>query len=383
MENNDKRTKILFVITKSNFGGAQKYVFDIATSLPADNFEVFVATGGTGILLKKLHNAKIPTISLSSLERDVDLFHDFTSFFNLLKIFCMEKPHVVHLNSAKAGGLGALAARLAGIPKIIFTAHGWAFNEDRSGVSKLIIKILSWVTVMLSHKTIAVSGAVKTDTISWPFIDGKVAVIRNGITEPSFAPRDEARTQLIKMSGMQIPERAFIVGTIAEWHKNKGLEYAVKSIASLISKHSNLYYFMLGNGEEKATLIASIQRQGMSGHVSLLNIPENASQYLSAFDTFILPSIKEGLPYVILEAGLASLPVIATTIGGIPEVIEHNKTGILVPPRDSTAIASALKRLIDEPSLRTTLGTALKEEVTNKFSFEKALAETITIYTKR
>ena len=121
-----KAKKILFLITKANWGGAQRYVFDLATAL-RNEFDISVAFGQEGLLAKKLREAQITTFPIRALQRDVSISSDVKSFLELMRLFRVEKPDVVHLNSSKAAGVGALAARLAGVPRIIFTAHGWPF----------------------------------------------------------------------------------------------------------------------------------------------------------------------------------------------------------------------------------------------------------------
>ncbi len=379
----NKKTKVLFVITKSNFGGAQKYVFDLATGLPNDNFEVVVVLGGSGTLTDKLVEKGVRIITLASLERNINPLKDFTSFVELWKIFRTERPDVVHLNSAKASGLGALAGRLVGVPKIIFTTHGWAFNEERSFPSRVIIKFLSWITILLSHKTIAVSDAVKNNTKNWPFTDRKVVVIKNGIKEPVFLARDIARAELIKQTGQDVPKDAFIVGTIAELHKNKGLSYAIEAFSKISHKNSFIYYIILGGGEEKHALKNLINEHRLENRVFLLGFVDNAAVFLPAFDMFLLPSITEGLALVIIEAGLASLPIVATNVGGIPEIIEDMKNGLLVRPRDPKAIVDAIQKLIADPSLTTTFGKTLLEKCLAEFSLNRVLTETVAIYTKK
>ncbi len=374
MEQNPRKTKVLFVITKSNFGGAQHYVYDLARELPRAEFEAVVACGGAGTLVEKLIEAGVRTILLPSLARDISLLRDVQSFFALWKLFLVERPDVVHLNSAKASGLGGLAARLAFVPRIIFTAHGWAFNEDRSLLSRTAIKIFSWLTVILTHKTIAVSEAVRDDTQNWPFITGKVATVHNGTEGVGRLSREDAR----KVLGL--PFDVFIVGTIAELHPNKGLPYAIEAIAKLSQKHPDVYYAILGDGEEKARLNALLEAQGLRGRVFLHGFVKDASHYLKAFDCFVLPSVKEGLPYVILEAGLAELPTIATSVGGIPEVIEDQKTGLLVPAKNADALADAINKLITSPALRTSLGTSLHEKVLHDFSLNNMTANTLKLY---
>lgn len=373
MKENSGKTKILFVITKSNFGGAQHYVYDLARGLPRDKFEAVVACGGSGALVDKLNEVQVRTIPLP-LARDINPLRDFTSFFALVRLFRTERPNVVHLNSAKASGLGALAARLSGVPNIIFTAHGWAFNEDRSLLSRTAIRLFSWLTVILAHKTIAVSEAVRRDTQNWPFIKNNVATIHNGVDSILFLSREEARAKL------GLSPDAFIVGTIAELHPNKGLSFAIEAIAKLSKKYPDIYYAILGDGEEKDRLNASVEAQGLHGRVLMLGFVKDASTYLKALDCFVLPSAKEGLPYVILEAGLAELPVIATSVGGIPEVVEDQKTGLLIPARDVVAITNTLDQLISSPTLCTSLENSLQEKVRQDFSLERMVADTAKLY---
>ena len=380
MDKKASKIKVLFVITKSNWGGAQKYVYDLATGLPKDEFDVAVVLGGNGILIEKLNNAGIRTIPLSALVRDVNASQDFSSFLALLKIFRTEKPDVVHLNSAKVSGLGAGAARLAGIQNIIFTAHGWAFNEDRSLLARTIIKFLSWLTVMLSHRTIAVSNAVKKDIDNWPFIDEKIVVIRNGIKVPDFLERLSARNELISKTKWALSQDAFIIGTVAELHKNKGLVYAIEAFAKIASQNPSLYYFILGDGEERSALDRSIRQHQLEGRIFLLGFVEDAARFMPAFDIFLLPSLTEALGLVLLEAGFAGIPVVATRVGGIPEIIKNNETGILVPPRDPVATAEAIKKLFELPELRIKIGTELKEKVLQEFLLKRVVSEAINVY---
>ena len=382
VSNKQNKTKVLFVITKSNFGGAQKYVYDLATNIPKDKFDITVALGGSGLLIQKLNEKGIRVLPIPSLARDVNTANDLSAFFELLSIFRNERPDVVHLNSAKAGGVGALAARFARVPKIIFTAHGWAFNEARSQLQCIIIKFFSWITVLLSHNTITVSDAVKNDTRNWPLMGNKIVVIKNGIKEPEFYTKDSARERLFALAETELTPDAFIVGTIAELHKSKGLQYAIEAFAKLAQKNQNMRYFVLGSGDEKERLDALVRHYGLQERVFLLGFVEDAARFLMAFDVFILSSTTEALGLVLLEAGHAGLPVVASNIGGIPEIIEDGKTGILVQPRDSRGLADAIKKIFDSHTMRMSLGTTLNKKIVDDFSLEKALSKTLSLYEK-
>lgn len=386
-----EKTKILYVITKSDFGGAQRYVYDLATHISKGTYDVIVAFGGEGVLKEKLETAKVQTLSLSSLERDVSIFKEVRSFIALIKILRKEKPDIVHLNSSKAGALGALAVRFAGVldflnpqrptlsPHSVFTAHGWPFKEERPFTERFLIGFASWLTVLFAHHTIVVSEDDRERALWMPFVQEKISVIHNGIEPPLLLSREEARMALTeRMEHPPHPETLWI-GTIAELHRNKGLSYALRALKEIHSKY-NVFYVIIGEGEEREHLEKLSVMLGVSERVAFVGHMNNAASYLHAFDMFLLPSVKEGLPYTLLEAGYAARPSIGTAIGGIGEIITDMKDGILIQPRKPSEIAGALELLIDDPTRRDIFGTALREKVEKEFTLARMLRETVALY---
>ena len=394
VDSNDNK-KILYVITKSNFGGAQRYVYDIATNLHKKGFDITVAMGISpadiqgeeGGLKKRLDNNKIKTITINNLSRDINVFDDLVVFFNLLKLFKKEKPDVVHLNSSKIGGIGALAARFARIPRIIFTAHGWAFNEARSPLKRLAIKFFSWVTVFLCHQVITVSEYDGQQGRTMPFVNKKITIIHNGISEITFLKKNEVRNKLLGWLTPELDEKTVWLGTIAELHKNKGLEIAIKAISRITKdrpspadESRSFVFVIIGDGEERKNLEKLIKKERITDKVFLVGHQDNASSLLGAFDIFILPSVKEGLPYVILEAGKTKLPIIASSIGGIPEIIEDMKSGILIKPKNPNEIAEAIIYLIKNKKKMDEFGKMLHEKVVKEFSIDQMIQKTMRVY---
>lgn len=381
MGNNPSKIKVVFVITKSNFGGAQRYVYELATGIPKNRFESAVVLGGDGLLVKKLSDAGIRTISLPSLLRDVNPIKDLASFITLFRLFKTERPDVVHLNSAKVSGLGAVAARLVGVPRIIFTAHGWAFNEDRSPLSRLIIKLLYFITILFSHKTIAVSEAVAKEAPAYG-IRKKIVVIYPPVSQTSnILKKNAARKHFTEEVSSLHDDGRLWVGIVAELHKSKGIRYAIEAMhdAELQSK---AILIILGEGHERPFLENMIHEMRLEKSVFLVGFRENAADLMPAFDVSLLPSTTEAFGYVVAEAGLAGLPVLASRIGGIPEIIEDGRTGLLIPARDKDAIKTGLLKLANSPSVRAALGAALHEKVASDFSPEKAVRATLTLYEK-
>ncbi len=367
--------KVLFVITKGNFGGAQKYVFDLATSLPKDQFEVVVAMGEGGKLKEKLDTVGIRTIQIGDLKRDINVKNELASFWQLFQIIRKEKPDILHLNSPKAGGLGGVAGRFCRVPNIIFTAHGFAFNESRPIWQKVLIKFFSWLTIVFAHKTICVSGAIKKSFENWPFVKNKMVIVHNGTEKNEYKAKAEARKFLFP----DAPKDTVWIGTISELHHIKGLSYAIRAVRSVLHQHKVIFVVM-GEGEERKKLEELIKNEGLENHVKLVGFVENAPKYLKAFDIFTLTSLSEALPLALLEAGSAELPVVGTNVGGIPEIITDGKSGIVVQPKDIINLTKALNFLIDNKKERALLAKNLKEQVVNNFSKEQMVKKTMAVY---
>ena len=168
-----------------------------------------------------------------------------------------------------------------------------------------------------------------------------------------------------------------LIGTISELHKNKGLDFLISACADL---PENVSVYIIGDGEEKENLVKQIEKLGLQKKVFLLGRIENARKYLKAFDIFTLTSRTEALPYAFLEAGLAGLPVVTSRVGGIPEIVENEKNGILVEVGNVAEIAKSLKNLVLEPQKRASFGLALREKIEKEFSLEKMIFETEKFY---
>jgi len=385
MSDTVKKQKIFYLITKGNMGGAQRYVYDLATHLPREHFEVTVITGEGGELEKHLKSAGVKTQKINGLIRDVSFSNEWRVFWQLIKLFKNEKPDIIHLNSSKIGALGALAGRLTGIKKIIFTGHGWAFNENRPWWQKIIIYKLHWLTVFLSHKTIAVSGKTREDLSHLPFTKNKFVVIHNGLSPVNYLPAEESRQELAskiwkKGFDTESLNKTLVIGTISELHKNKGIDLLIQALGQIKEKLPNALIWIIGDGEEKNNLRELIKINKLKDHVFLLGKIDDAKRYLKAFDIFTLTSRTEAFPYALLEAGQANLPIIASTVGGIPEVISDFKIGILVRPDNIKEIKLALTRLIDNPAERTTFGKNLAKKINKEFTVEKMVKETVALY---
>ncbi len=384
--------KILFIITKSNFGGAQRYVFELATRLKKDGYSIAVALGGNGALKTKLEEEDVEVFSITGAQRDISITKEIQVLWRIFSIIREYKPDVVHLNSPKIGGLGSVAARLAyalnrtKTGKIIYTNHGWAFNEPRPEWQQILIRIFSWLTVFLGGTTIVLGNTERNDVRGWPFVQNKFVIIPNGVSDFHVYDKKTALTRLVGEQKAEewIAEKRLIIGTISELHKNKGLTFALEGLNSYIEQYptQKIAYVVIGEGEERKALEENIKKLSHlhSEHVVLAGQIPEAREYVGAFDLFLLSSVKEGLPFAILEAGSAGIPVISTSVGGIPEVIQNLENGILIAPRRPQEIKNALAYLDEHPEVNANMVLKFKEKIKEKYNFEKIVEDIKKLY---
>jgi glycosyltransferase involved in cell wall biosynthesis len=154
----------------------------------------------------------------------------------------------------------------------------------------------------------------------------------------------------------------------------------IEAMSKISKNHPDVIFICIGEGEERQNLEKRISEFGLQDKVYLVGFVDNAVEIIKSFSIFVLPSIKEGLPYAILEAGNANLPVVATTVGGIPEIIEDMKSGVLVQPKKVSELTHAISFLIEQPSERKRYGTALKERINTNFDIAKMFDQTESVY---
>ena len=371
-----KRT--LFLITKGNWGGAQRYVFDVATALPKEKFEVVVACGDGDALPEKLAAAGVRCERVPSLGRDIR-FTDIVAFLEIFRLLKKERPNILHLNSSKAAAIGAIAARFAHLQtKIIFTVHGWPWKEPRQLLGRMAIFFLSLLTALLSNSVIVICRSDEKSGQRLWFMKKKIRLIHNGIKPFKTTEQNEAREVLAPSAP---PEAALIV-TIAELTKNKGLAHALRAVAEL-SRAKDMppfLYIIIGEGELRLELEKIIEENNLSGVARLAGFVPDAKTFLAGADIFLLPSLKEGLPYVLLEAGAVGVPVVATNVGGVSDIVSDMESGMLIRAKREKEIADALRYLLINHKKRDAFGAALKQKVLRDFGFEKMLKETVSVY---
>ena len=339
--------KILYIVTIPDWGGAQHYIFNLSYNLK-DEFAITVASGKlAGIskynLLKKIEeympNNEVGTHEFKNLTRSINPIRDILAIFDLVNYINSAKPDIIHLNSSKAGIIGSIAARLAKHKaKVVYTIHGWVFLEPMNKFKRWLYIRLEKFASRFRNKIIILGLKEKQIALNYKIChEEKIKVLPHGIIKFNRTSKERAREKL------GLPQNKKIIGTISNLYTSKGIEYLIEAAANI--KDDNIIFVVIGDGELKNELNSKIQKLNLQNRFNLLGEVFYAAQYLNAFDIFTLSSIKEGMPFVILEAMEAGLPIVATDVGNIQEMMEDYQNKIIVPSRNSLKLAQAIQEI--------------------------------------
>ena len=365
--------KILFIVTQSEMGGAQRYIFEIARNLDKARYEILVAAGqGDGELFKKLQDVNMKTINLNQMKRAPQPWQIFFSIKEIVNLLKKEKPNVLFLCSTTAGLLGSIAGFLYKLKvvncklKIVYRIGGWAFRDPRIFWKNWLVLLAEKVTAPLKDIIVVNSEIDRKLALKYKIVpEKKLVKIYNGINvgNLTFFSREQARNHLWKPD-FQAKKPSFVVGCVANFYKTKGLEYFIKAAHKMKeAKPLSLKFIIIGEGRLRPKLKNLIKKYGLQNQVILTGRIPDAYKYLKAFDVFVLPSLKEGFPWIILEAMSAEIPIVATKVGAIPEILDE---GFLVAPANSQELAKKISRMLEHPAK-----AKLKPEFTSRIMIEK------------
>jgi len=376
------RVKVLQVVTLSEMGGAQKVVYHIAAGLPQKLFEMTVACAPGGELVRWLQQLphKVRVIEVPELRRNISPFFDLLALYRLYRLIRRERFDVVHCHSSKAGVLGRLAAWMAGVPKIFFTAHGWGINEYQSRTARFFYTWAERLAGAVSTRVVCVSeNDLDKGRRLGLAVGGKFCVIYNGLPETKWF-KGTLRGEL------GIKKEDVVVGTVARLAPQKNPFFLLETAGRMAARSDNcrgegkLYFVIVGDGPLRPKCEEFIKSKGLDGSVFLLGAREDAAELVQDFDVFVLFSRWEGLPLTVIEAMLAGVPVVANNTGGVGEMVVDGETGFLIEGLDPEAAERALVRLLSDRDLRRRMGEAGRRRAREKFSLAEMLCRYQELY---
>lgn len=357
--------RIAFCITDLDPGGAERALVQLVTRLDRTRWEPAVyCLSGPGALVEVLHSAEIPVTCLGARGRT-----DLGVILRLKRELRRFRPEIVQTFLFHANIAGRLAGRLAGIPHCV---SGIRVAERRSRWPLWLDR----VTNRLVATNVCVSRAVADFSIKIAQLPrAKVVVIPNGVEIAPFV-----KAERLDLTALGLPASARVIIAVGRLDPQKGLVHLLEAFPTLVARHDDVHLLLVGDGPERARLTRIVAEQGLTHRVHFAGWRPDVPRLLKSAYCLALPSLWEGMPNVVLEAMAASLPVVATSVEGVDELVVPNQTGLIVPPESSVDLSAALELLLSDSDRARAMGQAGCKRVESQFSWDKAAASYAALY---
>jgi glycosyltransferase involved in cell wall biosynthesis len=367
MQRQPEKINVLFIIKPERSAGAEMVLVEAAARLDPDRFRVIC-----GLLTPDAEGVMPPHLSTVDFRMPgLNGWVWLRFIFKLCWVIYCRRVDLLHVNSYVPGNYARLAAALMQVPIIIDHWHGFTrFSRKR----RLVCRVLGRFTGL----SLGVSRGVKDYLLEELGLDpAKVRVVENGV---DVAAIDAARPGKAVRRELGLPEGVPVIGLVARLdHWGKGHRELFEAMAFLMERHP-VRALIVGGGRRMEEVRQSAESLGLGGVVHFLGPRPDVPDLLNAMDIFVLPSSSEGLSLALLEAMAAGLPVIATAVGGTPEVVTDGENGLLIPPRDAGSLAAALERLLTDPAGAQRLGATARAHVREHYSLDRLGREINEIY---
>ena len=356
---------ILFVITRAEHGGAQAHVRDLVAGFK-DRFNIHVAVGDEGFLTREVSRLGATVHLVKNLTQPINPLKDILAVRDLIMLMRRIRPRLVHAHSTKAGLVGRLAARTVGTP-VVFTAHGWAFADGVPVHRKILGVLAERVAARWTKQVITVSQYDRLLAQHYKLkYDNNLHVIHNGIAS-IIGQTDGGETSIIQLV------------MVARFTNQKDHAIVLQSLQRI---DRNVQICLVGDGPTRPMIERLAEQLGISDRVKFFGWRDDVHEVLANANIYVLASNWEGLPISLLEAMRAGLPIVASDVGGVREVIVDGETGFLVDRGDVVMLCDKLQQLVSDPELRNKMGKAGHKRYLEHFTVERMLDQTLQVYEK-
>jgi glycosyltransferase involved in cell wall biosynthesis len=372
-----KKIRVLEMIDKPFLGGGQRTVLLLAENLDRKTFDVSVCSGAPGPLAGALERIGVRHFP-AAFGRRLSL----KPVRDIARILTENKIDILHTHGGVAGLYGRWAARRARrrarTPALVHTIHGIHYLHYRNPLVRWGYVLLEKYLSRTTDAVIFVSEADLASGNKHGLAPGtKMTVIKNGVDSASLRP---ARRPAVLRKSLGLRAGLTVVGTVARLHRQKGIPFLLRAAAQVHRSFPQTRFMIVGGGPWEKKLKSEAAHLGLARSVLFLGEREDATDLLSLFDVFVLPSLWEGLPYVLIEAAILAKPIVATDIDGVREVLRDGETGLLVPAADPASLALAVKLLLDDPALGRCLAGRAQRLIPKQFTIGRMIEETKRLY---
>ncbi len=355
--------RIFYIITELDIGGAESMLFELVQCIDKNKFTPEVGClKGEGVVGKKLEACGIK-VKYFHIEKPWHIY----KLANVISFLRQGHFNILHSYLFHANIVGRICGKLSGIPIILSSIR---VCEQERRYHLWMDRITNWMV----NLEICVSKKVKNFTIEKANIpEHKLEVIENGIPYSFLDAITSCRNK---------KSHSLVVGTVARLSEQKGIKYLLYAAKRVTEQFSDITFTIVGKGPLASQLKELSIKLGISSKVKFLGFRNDIPELLSVIDIFVLPSLWEGMPNVVLEAMSAGKPVIATDTGGSKDIIDNGINGVLVEPGNSEALAEAILKLLEDPVQRQRLGESAREKIKERFPIDKMVSKTEQVYNK-
>jgi glycosyltransferase involved in cell wall biosynthesis len=383
----EDRIKILRVIARLNMGGPALHVAYLTEGLRKRGYDTTLVAGSLArgedsmAFVADAHGVEV--VRIDELGREISPLRDLMATIRLAKLIRKERPQILHTHTAKAGTVGRVAARLAGSrkpPIVVHTFHGHVLRGYFGPVRSLLFRLLERWLAGGTTALIAVSPQVRDDLVALGVAPReRFVVIRLGIElDERVAPEQNGRAESRRYLG--IPGDRFAVGWIGRMTAVKRTDDVLVAFKSLRESGVDAVLCMVGDGPDRLQLEQRAHELGVARDTVFLGYQEDVAPFYAAFDTLVLPSGNEGTPVTVIEALAAERPVVATRVGGVPDVVRDGEDGFLVEAGATDDLADRLGRLARDPALRARMGRQGRERVLPRYAVDRLVDDVDELY---
>jgi glycosyltransferase involved in cell wall biosynthesis len=357
-----RRIRVAQIVTRL-IAGAGGVALRGALALDRERFEVVILASDVGSLLTEAEQAGFRVVRLRHLRPELGARNDLLAWREL--VGHLGRFDVVHTHSAKAGALGRLAAHRAGVPAVVHTFHGFPFHDFQSPPRRQAYIEIERRLGRITHEFLAVGGAVAAQAIRLRITPPDHVRVIAAAIQPGAVPVSPASRQAARRL-LGLPEDAVVVGTVGRLDHQKAPEHLVAAVAAL--KRPDLYAVWIGDGPLRARTQRRISDRGLTDRFRLLGQRSDVAALLPGLDVFAMASLYEGLPCAVVEAMDCGVPVVATAVNAVPELVVPGRTGMLARPGDPASLARGLAYLLDHPARAARMAAQARAQLGDRFT---------------
>jgi glycosyltransferase involved in cell wall biosynthesis len=381
-----ERIRVVRVIARLNMGGPALHVAYLTNGLEERGYDTTLVAGslarGESSMSFVADELGVDVYRIPQLSREISPLYDTLSVLRLVGLIRRTRPHILHTHTAKAGAVGRLAALLAGDarpPIIVHTFHGHVLRGYFNPVLSRVFRELERALAAETTRLVAVGPQVRDDLVALGVAPPeKFSVIRLGIDLEHRITGEDRGDELRRLFG--VPPDTFVVGWIGRMTAIKRVPDILLAFRRLLARGIDARLCLVGDGPERERVERRAHELGISRSTLFIGYQRDVAPYYSFFDALLLPSANEGTPVVAIEALASGRPVVATRVGGVPDVVTAGADGYLVEVGDVEAMAERLAELAADPGLRRSLGEAGRESVLRRYRVERLIDDVDALY---